>query len=282
MRKLLDFIISKGSWGLFILLEILSFVLIYRDNHYQRTAILSSANVIVGNISSISGNVRSYFNLRSINRDLAEKNSYMEMELLKLQDQIDLMKADTVTFKGFIEGSDDSFSYDFVMARVLNNSVGHISNYITIDKGSKDGIAKDMGVVSENGVVGVVVTVSESMSVVLPILNSNSTLSCKVKGSGYGFLNWDGANLQYAKMKISRHMNIQEGDTIVTSGYSSIFPVGLIVGTISSSERHTDDNFYLLDVRLSANFQTLSNVRVIRNYRRAEQIDLEQIANVMN
>jgi rod shape-determining protein MreC len=279
MRKLLDFIINKGSWGLFILLEIFAFVLIYRDNPYQRTAILSSANVVVGNISSISGNINSYFNLRVINKDLAEKNSHMEMELLKLQDQIDVMKADTIAFKGFAESSEDSFSYDFVMARVINNSVGYLSNYITIDKGIKDGVTKDMGVVSERGVVGVVVTASENMAVVLPIINSKSILSCQVKGSGYGFLDWDGTNLQYAKMKISRHMNIQEGDTIITSGYSSIFPVGLVVGTISSSERHTDDNFYFLNVRLSTNFQTLSNVRVIRNYRRAEQISLEQSAN---
>ena len=131
--------------------------------------------------------------LRKINKELLERNGQLEAQLLDLQDQLDALRADTVLFKGFAADSTEHFPYAFVVAQVVNNSVAHLSNYITVNKGRKDGIAPDMGVVSERGVIGIVSTVSDHFSVIIPILNPKLKLSCKVLGSSYfGSLSWNG------------------------------------------------------------------------------------------
>lgn len=281
MRKLLDFLVRKRHWFLFILLEILSLMLIYRNNAYQRNIIFSSANVLTGHIASVSGYVISYLNLREINKELLERNGQLEMNLLDLQDQLDVLKADTVIFAGYAPDSTELFPYSFVMAEVVNNSVTHLSNYITVNKGRKEGVAPDMGVVSERGVVGIVSTVSDHFAVVIPLLNPKFRLSCKVLGSSYfGSMTWNGRSVQYANLdELPRHVEFQKGDTIVTSGYSAVFPSGLIVGTVSDFEKQQhDDNFYSLEVKLATDFHALNNVRILKNYHQAEQVAVEQEA----
>ena len=269
MRKLLDFLVRKRHWFLFILLEIISLMLVYRNNAYQRNIMFSSANVITGHIASVSGFVTSYLNLRDINRELLERNG---------QDQLEMMRADTVLFTGFASDSTEQFPYSFVLADVVNNSVTHLSNYITVNKGRKDGVEPDMGVVSERGVVGIVSTVSDHFSVVIPLLNPKFKLSCKVLGSSYfGTLSWNGRNARFANLdELPRHVEFELGDTIVTSGYSAIFPSGIIVGKVVNFEKQHDDNFYSLEVELATDFQALNNVRIIKNYRQAEQKRIEQ------
>ena len=169
MRKLLDFLVRKRHWFLFVLLEIVSLMLIYRNNAYQRNIIFSSANVLTGHIASVSGYVTSYLNLHEINKELLERNGQLETELLELQDRLDMMVADTVSFAGFAPDSTEQFAYSFILAGVVNNSVSHLSNYITVNKGSKDGIAPDMGVVSEGGVVGIVSTVNDHFTVIVMV-----------------------------------------------------------------------------------------------------------------
>ena len=249
MRKLLEFLVRKRHWFLFVLLEIISFTLIYRDHAYQRNVMFSSANVITGYVSSVSGYITSYLNLREINRELLERNGQLEMELLKLQDQLEVMQAD-------------------------------LSNYITINKGRKEGVEPDMGVVSERGVVGIVSTVSDHFSVVIPLLNPKFRLSCKVLGSSYfGTLGWNGRDARFANLdELPRHVEFEKGDTIVTSGYSAVFPAGIVVGNVVDYEKQHDDNFYSLKVELATNFQALNNVRIIKNYRQAEQKHIEQEA----
>ena len=274
MRKLLDFLVRKRHWFLFVLLEIVSLMLIYRNNAYQRNIIFSSANVLTGHVSSVSGYVTSYLDLREINKEL------LEMDLLELQDRLDMMMADTVHFAGFAPDSVEQFPYSFVLAEVTNNSVTHLSNYITVNKGRKDGIAPDMGVVSVQGVVGIVSTVADHFSVIIPLLNPKSKLSCKVLGSSYfGSLSWNGRSTRYANLEeLPRHVEFQKGDTIVTSGYSSVFPAGIVVGTVADFEKQHDDNFFTLKVELATDFQSLKNVRIIKNYNQEEQIRVEQEA----
>lgn len=280
MRKLLDFLVRKRHWFLFLLLEIVSLMLIYRNNAYQRNIIFSSANVVTGHIASVSGYVTSYLNLRETNKDLLERNGELEMQLLELQDRIEMMKADTARFAGFAPDSTEEFPYSFILADVANNSVSHLSNYITVRKGRKDGVAPDMGVVSERGVIGIVSTVSDHFSVIIPLLNPKFRLSCKVLGSSYfGSLSWDGRSVRVAKLdELPRHVEFQKGDTIVTSGYSAVFPAGIIVGTIADFEKQHDDNFYSLKVELATHFESLKTVRIIRNYRQQEQNGIEQEA----
>lgn len=280
MRKLFEFLIRKRHWFLFILLEAVSFVLIYQNNTYQRNILFSSANVVTGHVASISGSITSYLNLREINKELLERNGQLELQMLDLQDQLDALVADTMRFKGFAPDSTEQFPYSFVLGDVVNNSVSHLSNYITVNKGREDGIAPDMGVVSERGVVGIVSTVSDNFSVIIPLLNPKFRLSCKVQGSSYfGSLSWNGRDALYANLEeLPRHVEFQRGDTIVTSGYSAVFPTGIIVGTVADFAKQHDDNFYTLKVKLSTDFQALNNVRIIKNYRQAEQISVEQEA----
>lgn len=280
MRELLDFLIRKRHWFLFILLEIVSLTLIYRNNAYQRNIIFSSGNVITGYIASISSSVTSYLNLRDINKDLMDRNGLLEMELLRLQDQLEMMSADSVSFDGFAPDSTERFPYSFVTAEVKSNSVNRLLNYIVVNKGARDSIIPDMGVVSEKGVVGIVSTVSEHYSVILPLLNPKLHLSCQVKGSNYfGSLGWDGRDIRYAYLdELPRHVEFQKGDTIVTSGYSDIFPSGIILGIVDSFKKQHDDNFYSLNVKLATDFSTLRNVRIIKNYHQKELKDVKQEA----
>lgn len=265
---------------MFLLLEIISFMLIYRSNAYQRNMILSSANVLTGYISSVSGYVTSYLNLKEINKELIERNGQLEMQLLEMQDRLEMMLADTVSFAGFSPDSTEQFPYRFIMAGVVNNSVTHLANYITVNKGRQDGVEPDMGVVSDRGVVGVVSTVSDHFAVIIPLLNPKFRLSCKVSGSSYfGTLSWNGRDPRYANVdELPRHVEFEKGDTILTSGYSALFPAGIIVGRVVDFEKQRDDNFYSLEVELATNFQTLNNVRIIQNFYQAEQISTEQEA----
>ena len=191
------------------------------------------------------------------------------------------MQADTVTFKGAVTDSViPPFPYQFIAAEVVNNSIAHFSNYITINKGKSDGIKPDMGVVCESGVVGIVSNVSEHFSVIIPLLNPKSKISCKILGNNnFGYLSWDGDDASFATLQeVPRHSEFQKGDTIITSGYSAIFPPGLIVGTIEDFDKEHDDNFYALRIKLAASFTRLRHVQVIKNALQEEQINLEKEA----
>jgi rod shape-determining protein MreC len=278
MRKLLDFLIAKRHWFLFFLLEAIAFTFIYRNNAYQQSVMLSTANVVTANVVSLGGTVNSYLNLREKNRDLIERNGQLEVELLRLQRKMEMMIADTMSFRAYTGNNSETFHYEIEVAKVVNNSVAYLSNYITIDKGRADNIEEDMGVISERGVVGIISTVSENYSVVIPVLNPKFRLSCKVLGSGYfGSMSWDGKSIRYAKLdELPRHVDFQVGDTIVTSAYSAIFPEGIMMGTVSSFEKQRDDNFYSLTVKLSTDFTNLGMVMVIKNYHKNEQKALEK------
>jgi len=280
MRQLLDFIVRKKHWFLFLFLEVIAFILIYRNTTYQRSVMISSANTVTGYISSITGSITSYINLREANTVLTERNGELEMQVLALRNQLETLQANSTVFSGFMPDSTENFPYNFVMAKVVNNSVTHLSNYITINKGRKDGLTSEMGVVSDQGVVGVVSQVSNDFAVILPLLNPKLRLSCKVAGSNYiGSLGWNGRNSRYAQLEeLPRHVEFQNGDTIITSGYSAMFPAGIIVGTVSDFKRQHDDNFYSLEVELATDFSALNNVRVLINQQQEEQRKLEKEA----
>ena len=280
MRNLLDFLIRKRHWFLFLLLEIVSLMLVYRSNAYQRNILFSSGNVITGKIASVTGAVNTYLSLRDINKDLMERNGLLEMELLRLQDQMDGLLADTVAFRGFTPDSTEVFDFDFISAEVVSNSISSQFNYITVNKGKADGIAPDMGVVSSKGVVGIVSVVSDHYAVILPVLNPKFRLSCKVlRSNNFGSLTWNGRDPRMADLEeLPKHVVCQKGDTVVTSGYSAIFPSGIRVGTIAAHKKQRDDNFYTLEVLLATDFTSLQHVRIINNKRQKEQIEVEQEA----
>ncbi|MDR2914749.1 MAG: rod shape-determining protein MreC [Tannerella sp.] len=288
MQKLLAFIVAKRHWFIFILCEVISFALIYRNNVYQRNMMLSSANVITGSISSVSGTVFSYFDLQKVNQELLERSSLLEMEVLKLREQLNGIKVDSTSFgQVFLKDTiftDSLFSgnyiYEYITAGVVNNSTAYMNNYITINKGANDGIRPDMGVVSPQGIVGIVATVNDHYSVVISLLNVKFKVNCKVQHTNYfGALSWKGGDAEYAYLEqLPTHATFQTGDTIVTSGYSAVFPPGIMVGIVESYNKQNDDNFYSLKVRLATDFHSLNALCVIDNRSQSEQKVIEQEA----
>jgi rod shape-determining protein MreC len=276
MRNLLNFFLKYNYWFLFILLEVISFALLFRFNNYQGSAFFTSSNQVAGMAYEAANNVTGYFHLKSINDDLVQKNVELELQMECLRSALMELTSDSTGLERM--KSDALKGYDIYRANVINNSLTHVDNYITLDKGENDGIRSEMGVINGSGVVGIVYHTSSNYSVVIPILNSKSSISCKIKRSDYfGFLKWDGGSSEYATVKdMPRHSLFSLGDTIVTSGHSAVFPGGIPIGTVEDMSDSHDGLSYLLKVKLFTDFGRLNDVRVIAQKGQEEQLELEQ------
>ena len=265
MRNLLNFIMQYSSWLVFAIYVLLSCIMIFRNNPYQQHIYLSSAGAVASTVYDISDNVTSYFHLRGINEDLQHRNAALESEAIALRKEVQALKelqyADTMTVVEPLQ------PYRFILAHVINNSIYRPYNYITIERGSADGIKPEMGVVDHSGVVGIVNVVSEHYARVISLLNPNFRLSWNLKGSDvFGSLVWDGRSPGEALLEeLPKHTVYHKGDTIITSGYSAVFPEGIPVGTVQEAYKGGDDNFFTLRIRLLTDFSQLSTVRVIAN-----------------
>ena len=276
MRNLLNFFLKYNYWFLFILLEVISFALLFRFNNYQGSTFFTSSNQVAGMAYEAANNVTGYFHLKSINDDLVQKNVELELQMERLRSALMELTSDSTGLERM--KSDALKGYDIYRANVINNSLTHVDNYITLDKGENDGIRSEMGVINGSGVVGIVYHTSSNYSVVIPILNSKSSISCKIKRSDYfGFLKWDGGSSEYATVKdMPRHSLFSLGDTIVTSGHSAVFPGGIPIGTVEDMSDSHDGLSYLLKVKLFTDFGRLNDVRVIAQKGQEEQLELEQ------
>lgn len=275
MHELFSFFIRSSKWFVFVFFVALSCALLFSGNPYQHHVFLTSANSAASGIYNMRNGVASYFNLREINEDLNLRNAALQSEVLALREHIREADAralaDTMRLPGVLA------QYDFVVAHVINNSIARPYNYITINKGAADGIAPEMGVIDQNGVVGIVNVTGEHSARVISLLNPHFKLSCKIKGSEhFGSLVWDGNDPTVALLEeLPRHTVFSPGDTIVTSGYSAVFPEGIPVGYVMEDHRRHDENFFTLKVRLSTDFTTLSNVQVVVDSLRTELLTLE-------
>ncbi len=273
MNNLIRFITKHYHWLAFIVYVMLSVYMLYHNNPYQQHVMLTSANTMSATVYEGMSSVTGYIHLKDINEDLQERNALLEMEVVKLRNEIREYK---------LQLPDSNFQprlqqFDFVMAHVISNSIAHRHNYITINRGSEDGVKPEMGVVDQNGIVGIVDVTGRHSSRVISLLNPDMRLSCKLKDTEYfGSMVWDGESPQDAILEeLPKHMKYREGDTIITSGYSSVFPEGVIVGTVIGKARKPTDNFFSLKVRLSTNFSQLSTVRVITSDMRDELRSIE-------
>ncbi|MDE5838418.1 MAG: rod shape-determining protein MreC [Paramuribaculum sp.] len=276
MRNLINFFFRYSSWILFIIYVVVSCVLLFRNNPYQQYVYLTSANAVSAEIYSTSASVSSYFDLKNINENLQVKNAELEMEILKLKQTINALKEQEYMRNVPVDSS--LSRYSFVVAHVINHSVNKTHNYITLNKGELDGVKPEMGVVDQNGVVGIVNLTAPHSARVISLLNPNFRLSCKVKGHNHvGSLVWDGSDYTTAILEeLPKHAEFQEGDTIITSGYSTVFPEGVPVGVVIKGMRDHDENFYTLKVKLFTDFPNLSTVRVIGDSMKEEIDNLEK------
>jgi rod shape-determining protein MreC len=269
MRNFFLLIRKYNFFIVFLLLEVISGILLVRNSTYQRAAVISTSNELVGNIYTAYSNVTDYLVLGETNRILSAENAR-------------LRRADSVSFY------DPSFrvlrvndtiglqQYEYISARVVNNSVSRVNNYITLDKGSLQGIQPEMAVMGSNGVVGIVKDVSEHFSTVISLLHSGTKISSKIKKNDYfGSSVWDGENPQIAKLlDIPSHAQVKVGDTIVTSSYSGIFPRDILVGVVSEIGT-SGESFKEIKLKLATDFQKLSYVYVVRNLLKSERDTLE-------
>ena len=276
MRSILDILIKHNHWFLFLLLEGISFVLIVSFNNYQKATMFTSANSFAGNIHSAITDIDSYFGLKSENQVLVEQNrelaNVVENLKARLREFEDSASVSTIRHTLPLHSG---FRYN--TARVVNNSVNKVNNYITIDKGLLHGVKDQMGVFNHQGVIGITYTSSDNFTVVLSLLNSKSIISCKVKDNTLCTLKWDGNDTRHSYLiDLPRYELFEKGDTVYTSGFSSIFPAGIPVGRIERLEDSADGQAYRALVELFADFSSIDNVFVVGNEYMEEQERLEQ------
>jgi len=279
MKNLLAFVTRYYHWLLFLLLEIASGVLLFQYNSYQGSVWFSSANVVAGKVYEFDAAVRSFLSLTRSNEELTLRNFYLERQVSQLR----RLYADVTRDSTITERQQMAFlnQFQLIPAKVISNSLDKADNLITIDKGKADGIKKDMGVACGNGVVGVVYMVSDHYAVVIPVLNATSSrISCAIRGRNYfGYLQWYGGDPATAYIEdIPRHARFKRGEWVETSGYSAIFPPGILVGKIECIYNSVDGLSYRLKVRLSTDFGCLRDVFVINDSGISERLHLmEQV-----
>jgi rod shape-determining protein MreC len=276
MRKLFAFLAKYSVLILFIILEIISFSIIVNNDGYRQSVFFSSGNTVVASLYNINNTVVEYFYLKQANEGLAKENVDLQNELATLK-----LKLDTLTaYPAGAQASscDPNLEVTYILAKVINNSTNKQLNYITLNKGFRDGVRKDMGVINEDGVVGVVSNVSEKFAVVIPILNPRIHINGKfVKNDYNGFVNWDGIDYRFAKLNdIARHVVFSTGDSLVTSGYTHSFPEGILIGTVDDFNIDESDAYFDIRVRLAVNFRTLSYVKLIDYLNHEERLNLEK------
>lgn len=278
MRNLLEFLAKYNHWFVFLILEVVSMVLLFQYNSYQGSAWFSSANAVTGKLYEWDANVETFFSLTKVNQELTQRNAYLEQEVQKLSDSLVNVTKDSSIYHR------DQFAllrnYRLIPAKVVANSVDKPGNLMTIDKGSADGIHKDMGVISGTGVVGIVYLVAEHYAIVIPVLNTKSNISCMIQNRGYfGYLRWNGgvSDLAYLE-EVPRHAHFKLGDYVVTSGYSAVFPPGVRVGRILHVFNSADGLSYRVQLRLSTDFARLRDVCVIDDAAMKERLEIMRAA----
>lgn len=280
MQNLTEFLAKHNHWFVFLVLEVVSMVLLFRYNSYQGSVWFSSANAVTGKVYEWDSAVESYFSLSGVNSQLTQRNAFLEQQVRMLDDSIARLTRSQEAAVTRLSSMVPFQGCRLIPAKVVANMVNRYDNLITIDKGSADGVKRDMGVVCGMGVVGIVYLVSEHYSIVIPALNSHSNISCTIQRRGYfGYLRWRGGSSQLAYLEdVPRHAHFKLGDNVVTSGYSSVFPPGVMVGKVLHVFNSADGLSYRVQVKLSTDFARLRDVCLVDDSALQERIDLMRAA----
>lgn len=268
MKNIIELILKYHFTVIFILLEFVSFSLIVEHNNYQRIVFFKHTNSFFCNISAYISDIQEYLDLKSENDRLVEENTNLKKRVEQLKAYRTYLGKDSLKI---IRGD-----YTYYSAKVVNSSFNKTKNYLTLDKGSYDGIENEMAVCSKDGVIGVIKNMSNHFSIVIPLINVNLRVSAEIKKNGYyGSLQWDGNDYRYSFLNdIPFHVNVEKGDTIVTSGHSSIFPKGELIGVVETVDRKTA-NFLSVKVRLATDIRKQTDVYVIAYHKKEEKKLLE-------
>lgn len=272
MQNFINFLSKNSKILLFLILLGVSVFLIYKNNQYQRVLIFNAANKTAGFFYSVYSDIADYLYLRRNNRLLAEENAALRAQLL----------ADKYRIYNKWVNSDTSYKqvFRYIPAKVINNSVTKTNNYITLNVGKIHGVKPDMGIISPQGVAGVVKSVSEHFSVGISLLNGKLKLSARLRNSEFfGFIQWDGINentliLEY----IPSYAEVAPGDTVETTTYSAIFPEGIPIGIVKKIDIDSDEGYFRIKVKPTTEFRKLNTVYVVDFTLKSEQENLEKNA----
>ncbi|MBR5775182.1 MAG: rod shape-determining protein MreC [Bacteroidaceae bacterium] len=278
MQSFIDRLLQYAHWVLFLILEVLSGWMLFRFNAYQGSVWFTQANAVAGKVLDYEAKLLQFIHLKDLNVQLTQN-------ILQLQQENDSMRtllAQLTQDSSYTQKiqADLLAGEKLIPAHVISNSIKQKDNFITLDKGSKDGIRTEMGVVSGTGIVGITYLVSNHFSVVLPILNTHSNISCRLRGPNYfGSLKWSGGSPLQAYMDdIPRHARCKIGDVVETSGFSSVFPAGIFVGKVIQINNSKDGLSYRLEVQLSTDLAKIRDVCIVSNSRQAELDSLQRQA----
>ncbi len=272
MSELVEFFVRSRNFILFVLLEVLCFYFIINTSNYWSATYFNTSNRYAARMLEWTSAANEYAQLREVNADLAAENQRLNAQLTRLQQSKpvapDAYKADS-TFAN---------RFTFTVAKVVNNTTQFANNYITIDKGTDDGIRPGMSVISPTGVVGKVKVANRHFSVITSILHSAFLVSSRLtKANEIGTVKWDGVNPQLVKLDaIPRFKPVTKGDSVVTSEHNSTFPPGILVGRVRTISVPPNQTFHDLTLELATNFSNLSFVYVVENRLQAEQEQVEQ------
>lgn len=270
MRNLFLLLWKYQYFILFLTFESLCGYLIIRNNNFQNAGFINSANAVTANILEVVNSVTQYIGLKSSNQQLAEENAQLRA---LLPDAFYNDKAEITMIKDSL--LTQQFSY--IAAKVINNSTGRRNNFMTLNAGRLKGVRPEMSVICPGGIVGIVKDVSDNFSTVISVLNKDFKTSARLKKSKYfGNMEWLGGDAQKAILTdLPKHVVFQKGDTLVTTAFSSLFPEGILVGTVDEFEVKQGDNFYTITVNLSTDFHNLTYVYIVNDLLKGEQKILE-------
>ncbi|WP_339609742.1 rod shape-determining protein MreC [uncultured Roseivirga sp.] len=276
MGQLFAFLYKYRAFFTFLTLELLCIWMIVRNNNYQRAAYFSAASGFVGNINERTNNISDYFSLNKVNRELAEENARLR-ELLIEATKISL---DSLGVFEIDADTTDSIQYQLIAAEIVDNSIRQSHNFFRINKGGKDGIKPGMGVINQKGVVGKIRAVSKNYATGISLLNSQNQVSAKHKNSNrYATVQWDGdgRDPRIAKLLyVTREVDINVGDTILTSSFNAVYPKDIMIGTVASVKPDQNQRDLEIDIALSVDFGSLAYVYVIKNLLIPEEDSLFQ------
>lgn len=270
MDTLIAFFSIFKTFVVFVLLEVASLALYFNYNSYQHGKYLNTSNAVAGVLYQLRSSVTDYMNLSDTNWQLARENAQLKTQLYASNKALEYFREDS-TYAARKKVAVDN-NYSFLSARVVNSTFTKAHNYLTLDKGAVEGVRPEMGVVCQAGVIGIVSAVSDHFSLVIPVLNVASHISVKVKDkSKNGTLVWKGEDYRYAKLEnVPSYIPIAKGDTVLTSGNSSIFPGDVFVGTISKIGRSKSQELNV-DITLGPDFTKLTYVDII-DFKNAEEM----------
>jgi rod shape-determining protein MreC len=269
MQQIINFIIRNKTFLFFLLLFSISILFTIQSHSYHKSKFINSANFLTGGVYNSVNDITEYLSLKSQNELLAKENNRLKSILFNSQIEHDSIYIDSLMFNA---------PYKFSTAQVIKNSYSTVNNILLINRGTKDGIKQDFGVITNKGILGIIDQTSKNYATVLSILNSESSISAQLKKSNqFGTLKWDGKKPEYAQLiDIPKNASLKQGDTIITSGRSSIFPKGVPVGAINDFKLDQSENSYIINVKLFNDMTNVEHVYIIEN------TNLPEIKSLLN